>query len=237
MWTVVRTNMGETTFSSKAPSATVEQIRARASVEGYFVFTTDPREQTLALARRLGALHPHTISRPVFRLKPTSQDSARPNSMSTVVGLAAQPPHTDCAYLSEPPRWVLLRSSQSDATKTPTLIWDVRSIIKSQAPSAFGGGLWLIKTGKRSYYTAILSLLREGAYRLRYDPCCMSPANEEARRESRMLDDYFKKQHPAQIFWQHGLCLLIDNFTSVHARARVCRGSSLKRELERCYLA
>ena len=208
-----------------------------ANNEGFCGFRVTPSDDTVHIARRFGT--PLRFAKSVDLLVPLSVNDARPQSMSAVIGLGPQPAHTDCAYLAEPPRWVLLRSRHKDPTGTPTLVWSLQTLLHKLVTTGFGRGLWLLDTGKRRYYVTILSRLGNSQYRLRYDPCCMSPLTPDAVREAQILLDYFEQTAPTRFYWQPDACLLIDNFTSAHARGAVTGqvGLRCQRSLERCYFS
>jgi hypothetical protein len=149
---------------------------------------------------------------PVTSLRPVDSGEARPNSLSFRYGKAAQPLHTDGAHLAEPPDFVLLAAEK--ASKVPTLLWRCQ-IIHYQLPSYkdLVHGVFLVRNGSESFFRTAVSGLD-----LRYDPGCMVPGDQRARRAANFFADVTKS--PAEHHWDApGKVLLIDNRRVLHARA------------------
>lgn len=149
---------------------------------------------------------------PIVSLKPVDRDEARPNSLSSRYGKAAQPLHTDGAHLPEPPDFVLLLAEKT--SEVPTLLWRCE-IIHYQLPSYTDllHGVFLVRNGSDSFFRTAASGLN-----LRYDPGCMAPCDERSRSAVRFfaaVTDSAVEHH-----WDApGKVLLIDNRRVLHARA------------------
>jgi alpha-ketoglutarate-dependent taurine dioxygenase len=149
---------------------------------------------------------------PVMSLRPLGSDEARPNSLSSRYGKAAQPLHTDGAHMPEPPDFVLLLAEK--ASKVPTLLWKCE-IIHYQLPSYtdLRHGVFLVNNGTDSFFRTAASGLD-----LRYDPGCMAPCDERARRTARFFAAV--TESAVEHHWDApGKVLLIDNRRVLHARA------------------
>jgi alpha-ketoglutarate-dependent taurine dioxygenase len=137
---------------------------------------------------------------------------ARPNSLSSRYGKAAQPLHTDGAHLAEPPDFVLLLAEK--ASKVPTLLWKCQ-IIDYQVPSYNNllHGVFLVRNGGESFFRTAAS-----RYDLCYDPGCMTPCDERARHAASFFEAAAKSA--VEHHWDTpGKVLLIDNRKVLHARA------------------
>lgn len=163
-------------------------------------------------------------------LRPTEPGVAHPRSLSAQYGLGQQPLHTDGAHLPDPPDIVVLVSA--NASPTPTLVWTAAAHIgKGPGPissrlAAFGHGMFLVRSGRDSFYAPILS---GGHYR--YDPGCMTACDARARQ----VDEYLASQlaEASACDWtSSGQILVIDNRRALHARAAVAEEDT-GRELTR----
>jgi hypothetical protein len=186
--------------------ATIEQIRIQARSRNWS-----------EVANRKGG-------RPVVSLRPVPSAQAHPHSLSASVGLERQPLHTDGAHHSRPPDIVVLASAQP--TKTPTLLWSLRSGRTTYAPPEYvEHGIFLVSNGRDSFFAvAYLS------GRFRYDPGCMVPCDSRARDAARYFDDAIDSAR-THTWDEPGSVLLIDNRHVLHARGSAVDDS--KRQIER----
>lgn len=167
---------------------------------------------------------------PVSVLRPAELDFAHPRSLSAQYGLGQQPLHTDGAHLPDPADIVVLVSAR--ASPTPTFVWTAAAHIgKGAGPiwsrlAAFGHGMFLVHSGRDSFYAPVLS-----GGRFRYDPGCMTACDVRARQ----VDEYLASQlaEAAAFEWaSSGQVLVIDNRRALHARAAIAEGDA-GRELTR----
>jgi hypothetical protein len=95
---------------------------------------------------------------PVTSLRPQDTDEARPNSLSSRYGKAAQPLHTDGAHLPEPPDFVLLLAEKT--SEVSTLLWKCE-IIHYQLPSYTDllHGEFLVRNGSESFFRDLEGVL------------------------------------------------------------------------------
>ena len=86
-------------------------------------FLTAPAAVIAREANALGLVAaPNRVGEdPLSTLRPATSAEAKPASLSAVVGLDAQPLHTDGAHLNRVPDYVLLWCTEPSAT--PTHIW------------------------------------------------------------------------------------------------------------------
>lgn len=149
---------------------------------------------------------------PVMSLRPQDTDEARPNSLSSRYGKAAQPLHTDGAHLPEPPDFLLLLAEKT--SEVPTLLWKCE-LIHYQLPSYADllHGVFLVRNGSESFFCTAAS-----GPNLRYDPGCMVPADERSRRTVQFFAAATESR--VEHHWDaSGKVLLIDNRRVLHARA------------------
>ena len=164
---------------------------------------------------------------PVSVLKPVQPDSARPRSLSARYGLGDQPLHTDGAHMASPPDLVVL--AVSGPSQTPTRLWAYDRMTKRREDpprAAFSHGMFLVQTGRDSFYAPVLA-----GGRWRYDPGCMTACDVRARQ----VDEYLAAQLTGAVdvaVDSGGQLLVMDNRSVLHARAAVA-DSAEDRELTR----
>jgi hypothetical protein len=167
---------------------------------------------------------------PVSVLRPADRDTAHPRSLSAQYGLGQQPLHTDGVHLADPPDFVVLVASRP--SPTPTLVWRVDARVgEGPGPiwsrlAAFGHGMFLVHSGRDSFYVPAYS-----AGRYRYDPGCMTACDARAREVEKYLAGQLAKA--TAIAWTDGgQVLVVDNRRVLHARAAMAEGDG-DRELTR----
>lgn len=156
----------------------------------------------------------------VSELRPQSRKAAHPLSLSATTGLSEQPMHTDGAHLRDTPDFVLLWSEKKNATSTR--VWKPNLI-----PRAAQNGVFVVYNGKERWLTQGHSLGK-----IRFDPGCMSPADQSAMELSRILIAP-PEEEVEHIHWDsEGKIVIIDNRRVLHGRSSISEGDegrSLKR--------
>lgn len=149
---------------------------------------------------------------PVSDLHPVDVASARPNSMSSRTGIGAQPLHTDGAHLQSPPDVVALESTRTH--RAATRLWSSNC---SNVPwEDLRHGVFGVSNGRaRSHRLAAVDEC------IRYDPCCMFPLDERARRVVRFFAATFDASHRHEWLSDSPEVLMIDNRRTLHAREAV----------------
>ena len=196
-----------------ADSVSLPTLRWNASQLGWVEIATRKGESTVAVMR------------------PTSAARAHPRSLSATYGLDEQPLHTDGAHIVEPPDFILLHSIQPSSTAT--LLWSESSKLtysehpNVSRPGFLRSGLFVVRSGNDRF----LAPAYKYSQGYRYDPGCMSPCDERARSAVKYFDSLQGAAHRHE--WQGSdEVLLINNRTSLHARAAVDR-SDTDREITR----
>ena len=180
----------------------LERLRVRASALGW-----------VEVATRKG-------DGPVSVLRPTPAEEAHPRSLSAVHGLGEQPLHTDGAHMKDPPRFVVLHAVEPNGT--PTLLWSERSKATNPAyprigqPLRLAGGIFLVHSGGTRFLASAYGY-REG---YRYDPGCMTPADERAHEAARYFASLTSSAYRHE-WTEPNQVLVINNRSALHARAAV----------------
>lgn len=145
----------------------------------------------------------------VSTLRPTDRVQAPARTLSAVHGLGAQPLHTDGAHLWRMPDVIVLYAVQPNSTAK--VVWK----LNHDYPSALLTGVFTVRGNERSFLAHALV-----NQRLRFDPVCMSPADQLAKEAKAFLEDARADAHAHS--WNSGETLLfIDNRTALHGREAV----------------
>ncbi|WP_157434503.1 MULTISPECIES: hypothetical protein [Actinoalloteichus] len=155
---------------------------------------------------------------PVVELRPKTSDEASPRSLSAIHGLNAQPLHTDGAHFLDPPDFVVLHAE--DPNDVATLLWSpLNKKTNSKypvipAPEYLQGGMFVVGGGAEKF----LASAGAAGVRYRYDPGCMIPCDERARKVVRYFEEVAKDAYIHE-WTKPQQFLLISNRTALHARA------------------
>lgn len=147
-------------------------------------------------------------------LRPVAPAEAQPNSLSARYGTGSQPLHTDGAHLPKPPDIVVLACAGTSTTPTRLwnpkgrgFLWDAWHLVRH--------GVFLVSSGNDSFFATAYDV---GLGVFRYDPGCMLPADERARKVTQHFETAMSDA--TDHHWSEpGLVLLIDNRRVLHARA------------------
>lgn len=145
-------------------------------------------------------------------LKPTARRDAPTKSLSAKYGMGDQPLHTDGAHHIRVPDVILL--SLEGATGIPTLLWKLSTgRVPSDVLQSLRNGLFTVRSGRDAFLAPAL----EGSH-LRFDPGCMDPSDQRARRVMAFFDS--ARDSAERHDWTtRGQVLAIDNRRILHARA------------------
>lgn len=145
----------------------------------------------------------------VSALRPMEQEDAPARTLSAVYGLDAQPLHTDGAHLKRMPDVIVLYAPKP--TLTATAVWK----LGREYPSALWNGVFTVRGNDGSFLAHALA-----GQRLRFDPVCMSPADQLAKEAQAFLGLARESAHIHEWNAEETL-LFIDNRKSLHGREAV----------------
>lgn len=200
---------------------------------GWVTTHLQPNETLQEFAAKIGTVLPHRFGSANRFLVAMDGLSAKKNTASHVYGRGCFPLHTDLAYASEPPRYLLLRS-HFGASGAATCVLDPFVAIGTAWLELIKRGTWRISTGTST---------RAGTMRLpgtqlgfRWDPHLMRPLNRFAVvASSEILPALQSSTISYKHTWQRAQqVLLIDNWRVLHGRAEVAQKEW--RCMERIYL-
>lgn len=166
-------------------------------------------------------------------LKPQSADSARKNSLSAQYELTAFPFHIDTAHWPIPCRYIVLGCKSPGSCGRKTLLIDWKSLqIKASEVDLLKKAVFLVKDGRRSFYSPILS---ENESFIRYDIGCMYASDRESEMALQILESKLEKANKKEVAWEENDVLVMDNWRILHGRSDSNDALSIKssRELHR----
>ncbi len=207
---------------------TGDVLRGELEERGWALTCATTTKNLVAIASRLGTpIETRRGAGVVDVLTARVESDAPKRSLSGKHGLGRFPSHTDFAHYRNPPRWVLLRASESSGCAT--LIADTRRLELSPTErSAVAGALWIVNPGRRPFLASALS--RDGRT-VRYDAACMHTAHARWAPMTTLFADAIAHLPSEQIVWYPTRVLILDNTRIVHGREPV--PSSKYRQLQR----
>jgi hypothetical protein len=155
-------------------------------------------------------------------VRPRAANDAHPRSLSARHGLNALPFHVELSHRPRPCRYLLLGCIEPGSPSAVTMLLDWRSLGFSQDELHLLEAPVLVRTGRHSFYSTILSPDR--AF-LRYDPCCLEAVEERGRSALRLMERRLALSSPDTHQWRRGDILIIDNWRILHARGPSARSS------------
>jgi alpha-ketoglutarate-dependent taurine dioxygenase len=213
----------------------IQQVIREALSRGWSLLETGAKSSLLELASVLGKPIPSRLNGPLIdMLRVVPPQEARKRSLSSVYGVGAFPWHTDMAHIRVPPRFAVIRSLSQQGVR-PTLLLDSRELYQSGCDEAvLKTEVWFVNGGRGRFLTPVLNnTIQTGANIFRYDACVMRPATPSARQSASLMRASENRSPSGTIEWRHGLCVVLDNWRTLHARARQPAETEPERVLER----
>lgn len=198
----------------------ISRISDETEARGWSLFN----ERNTPTAEYFNLHFPRLFSKYPFKsipriLRPYTQSDAPVGSLSSRVGLQAQPPHTDYAYLPDPPRYILLRCERPGEKQCPTIVWtlDWKSLVRDRPADLVRNG-WLIQSSPQNrFYGTVVETEPDGMPTVRFDAFCMTPplGAGSVGCATNCLQSYAAS---TVIEYSEGDCVLLDNWRVLHAR-------------------
>lgn len=171
----------------------------------------------LDLAYSLGQPVASRVNGPIIdKLIPLNRADAHKQSLSANYGTDNFPFHTDGAYFRIPPRLIILRYISGIEKPTPTVICDLNNI-DEESKSILKFSVWKIKSRGTDFLSSILS---EDGKIFRYDKCVMRPAVYK-NENSEYFENLISNLPKTEINWTFNKTVVLNNWTSLHARPKV----------------
>jgi hypothetical protein len=178
-----------------------------------------PELQAERIAKLLGEPIKGRGGRVVESLSPMDQKKARPNSLSTIHGLASFPFHTDGAHLLQPPRFIVLVCAAPGSRPVPTTLVHFQHLrFRAAERARLEATPFLFRNGQRSFYSTICLSTRPF---IRFDQGCMEAIDSEGRAVMKAISDRALAMGSNDIHWRRGGALIINNWNVMHGRGFV----------------
>lgn len=212
------------------------ELNARGWTLTEATFTDEPAcsEHLRELAASLGVPVPaRRAESTVSVLRPTAAGDARPNSLSARYSTGSFPFHVDTAHWSVPCRYIVLGCLDPGAGNRKTLLLDTATIpLSDEQRELLVSTPFRVVNGRQSFFSTIT---KQGRSFVRYDPGCMRAATGEGKRALAVFAPCAWSDRVAEICWQKGNVLVIDNWRVLHGRSDA-KASDPLRKLMRVYV-
>lgn len=184
----------------------------------------------LSLGENIGEIIPSRRNSSQIDFLTVKNKSLTERSLSSKFGVDAFPLHTDGAYLSNPPKYILLRNPGSSNTCTTVLC--VPHLSKKETKE-IEKDVWLINGGRGKFYGNLIEF-ENNYFRYRYDLNCMRPALSINSNSEEIFKASISKAKYFEIQWKNNDCLIFNNWKLLHARSNASKAT--ERVLERMWI-
>lgn len=152
----------------------------------------------------------------VEEVSPHRMEDSNPNSLSGKYGLDDFPLHCDTSHWIVPCRYILLACKKASDVPVSTKLLDTRDMnLSSSDKRLVLSSVFLIKNGRKSFYSSILSSSRDF---IRLDPGCMYALDDDSKKAMEIYSYTKQKDLVKEINWRIGDILIIDNWRVLHGR-------------------
>lgn len=192
-------------------------------------------ERVLSLAEENGIITPHPNGEKYNVIKPSDGVASIKGTFSSTYGFEEFPLHTDTAFWPKPARYIVMAIFRED--KNATFIINTERIVSGlsrRAKSAAKTAIYKVKIPSGVHFTSFI-LKESGTRGYRFDPCCMSPANESAKLFHAEFKEALGEVEPFKVSWSGNNALVVDNWKTMHGRSAIMCASG-SRELLRIYV-
>lgn len=182
----------------------------RRKTPKWWLIRRDQGGQAYSVGQVLKLLAPEKLI--CQRLFPRSQESARPDTLSSRHGLDMFPPHTDFAIIDVPPRYLVFAAPRPRAAET--LIYDTGELVREFGIEYLQRCLYLLR-GRTSRYCRLITH-QDDRKIFRYNAAVMAAQNVEAHA----VTDYIMTSMRAtcRIDWTEHRVAILDNWSAMHGR-------------------
>jgi alpha-ketoglutarate-dependent taurine dioxygenase len=187
-------------------------------------------DEFLNLGKSLGKLIPsRKDGRLLDILTPKKEDEVFKNSLSKTHGLGEFPPHTDCAYLRNPPKYILLRYVGKAKKVAPTIVMRINEKnLNDKEMDFLKRAIWVVRGVEGKFYT---TLFKDGIFR--YDAEVMSLISNTEN----LIQPIIEKSDKIKIEWSENKVLILNNWLNLHSRPSIDIDNYKERILQRLNIA
>src|SRR5258708_2714503 len=166
-----------------------QEAREETLRVGYCLLSGTSVQEISTIATRFGTIVPDARTGVlVSDLRPQPMIGANRNTLSSRYGTGAFPFHTEAAYFSTPPRFLILYCEHPGSGDRPTHLLDGVDLA-TQIQSMARSGSWIVRAGRPSFLTQVVDCTLGGSG-LRFDRACMFPTGRAAQIEEGIIIDF-----------------------------------------------
>lgn len=199
-------------FSDELDSLSHEALAS----QGFVVGTVSGLDRLLGLAHSLGTPIPMRRSGALIdELIPEQASETHRNSLSSRHGKGAFPLHTDCAFWVKPPRFLILSAQNDVSAGAPTRL--AQSDWLRESPTLMDRArtaIFKVVNGGRSFLS---NIIEQDLVRLDRD--CMIAGSPDSQSLIEDIESAMPNTHVCDLEWSSRLCVVIDNWRTLHGRA------------------
>lgn len=229
----------------RSPSSDARaKLRADLSRDGFAVcpyflpeLTTEQVATELGRLVDISRLLPGSGIKSIQTLVPKQATEVGRNQYSGNYGFGEFPLHTDLAHWALPPRYFILRCvTGSKDVFTHVLPWE--AITDMVGLSILARAVFATRMRRNGYSTLLKTMSnQDGVNFFRWDPVFLCPINSYAQQVADAISSSNWSLQTRKILLQRPSdTLLIDNWRTLHGRAKVSAASATRR-VERVYLS
>lgn len=159
---------------------------------------------------------------------PKSKEKALSGTFGSVYGTGVYPLHTDTAHWLTPAQYIVL-SAKGDIRR-PTTLMSVKSLLNgvdSTITKYMRKSIWYSGNRSNRFYCK-MTFTVNGVDGLRFDPICMKPANESARKILKPVLECLEETAVYNHVWDESSALVIDNWHTLHGRGTAPLGEGVR---------
>ena len=207
--------------SEMNPQFDIRTLNRRKGI-GWRCYATSAATETeiadllMAFAQRIGTPLPGRNGKLIEPITPQNEQSAEARSLSAIHGLGEMPLHMDSGHRLKPARLLLIGCVAPGRSRAQTRLVDTRRLIFTpKEMELLSSAPFLIRTGRRSFYSTILDRSRPF---MRYDPGCMEPIEGRGEEAVNVMQRALAQTSTQLHDWFQGEILMIDNWRMLHGR-------------------
>jgi hypothetical protein len=178
-------------------------------------------DELINVANQIGSIISHPDGNEINILNPKNSSESIKGTFSDKYEFNKFPLHTDTAFWAKPARYILMKSeSFSDCDSLIIRTSDILNLMSNEDLINARKSIFLIKTINHRHYSSVL-FKENGIEGFRYDPLCMNPINESAKKTKQRINEILNRIIPVNIKWNGENTIIIDNWKTLHGRSAI----------------
>lgn len=204
---------------------------------GYLIFDNVNQNDLISFADVLGLPKASRPGRTLIDIiTPKEKNLGRKNTLSSYFGLDLIPFHSDGAYLSMPPKFVILYYQGTCDSSNSTLLKDL-TLLEFSKPLELDlqRQLFTVRDKNKDFYTSIINVSNKRKF-YRYNPICMKPTNDAAVEANRRFDQNLSKLPVISVPFSNNRLLIFNNWRYLHGRNQINLENGAIRSVHRIFV-